>query len=109
MNDDLNTPLAVAALFEAVSAANTRRRRGSRGRRAAPRAVDQCPSLAPLGLPLIAGTSHVIDEVSEKLVLERDAARAAKNWTDADRLRDELVLRGWIVEDGDSGTLIRRP
>ncbi len=107
MNDDLNTPLAVAALFEAVSAANTL---GDEGHAVAARrlALSIDSLFGALGLPLIA-TSHVIDEVSEKLVLERDAARAAKNWTDADRLRDELVLRGWIVEDGDSGTLIRRP
>jgi cysteinyl-tRNA synthetase len=61
-----------------------------------------------LGLALLAG-SHSVDETSEALVVQRDAARGAKNWSEADRLRDELVRLGWIVEDGASGTVIRRP
>ena len=61
-----------------------------------------------MGLESRAGTQE-IDEASAQLVLERDIARAAKNWSEADRLRDELVERGWIVEDGSSGTVIRRP
>jgi cysteinyl-tRNA synthetase len=61
-----------------------------------------------MGLSLLAG-SHQVDDASEALVAQRDAARAAKNWAEADRLRDELVARGWVVEDGPSGTVIRRP
>ncbi len=61
-----------------------------------------------LGLALLAG-SHQVDETSEALVAERDAARAQRNWAEADRLRDELVARGWIVEDGPAGTVIRHP
>jgi cysteinyl-tRNA synthetase len=107
MNDDLNTPLAVAELFDALSSANTR---ADEGHEASARRLAQSVGalFGALGLSLLAG-SHVVDEVTEKLVLERDAARLAKNWADADRLRDELVERGWIVEDGASGTLIRRP
>jgi cysteinyl-tRNA synthetase len=36
-------------------------------------------------------------------------ARAAADWAEADRLRQALVDRGWIVEDGPAGTAIRRP
>ena len=107
MNDDLNTPLAVAELFDALSVANTM---ADEGHEASARRLAQSVGVlfGAFGLTLLAG-SHVVDEVAQKLVLERDAARSTKNWTEADRLRDELVERGWIVEDGASGTLIRRP
>ena len=49
---------------------------------------------------------HVTDG---QLVAKRDAARSARDWTEADRLRDELVALGWVVEDSTAGTLIRRP
>jgi cysteinyl-tRNA synthetase len=107
MNDDLNTPAAVGELFEALSTANQLADEGheKQARRLA-RSINVL--FGAMGLSLRAG-AHEKDEISEKLVLERDAARAAKNWADADRLRDELVDRGWIVEDGSSGTVIRRP
>ena len=107
MNDDLNTPLAVAGLFDALSSANAM---ADEGHEASARRLAQSVGalFGALGLSLLAG-SHVVDEVTERLVLQRDAARLAKNWADADRLRDELVERGWIVEDGASGTVVRRP
>jgi cysteinyl-tRNA synthetase len=107
MNDDLNTPLAVAQLFEAVSGANAA---ADEGHEASAHRLAQSIGVlfGAMGLSLLAAV-HVIDEISEKLVLERDAARLAKNWSDADRLRDELVERGWVVEDSSSGTIIRRP
>jgi cysteinyl-tRNA synthetase len=106
MNDDLNTPTAVATLFDAVSEANAKADEGHHA--AAQRVATSINSLfGALGLSLVAG-SHFVDDVSGGLVEERDAARAAKNWAEADRLRDELVTRGWIVEDGAQGTVIRR-
>ena len=39
---------------------------------------------------------------------ERDEARRAKDFARADALRDELVARGWTVEDTPNGTAIRR-
>ncbi len=39
---------------------------------------------------------------------QRDEARAARDWVEADAIRDELQAEGWIVEDGPDGTTIRR-
>jgi cysteinyl-tRNA synthetase len=50
-----------------------------------------------------------MDDLSATLVAERDEARFTKNWAEADRLRDELVKLGWVVEDSASGTTIRKP
>jgi len=107
MNDDLNTPLAVAELFDAITTANASADDGHE--QSARRLADAVNVLfGAMGLSLLAG-SHEVDEVTETLVQARDAARLSKNWGEADRLRDELVFRGWIVEDGASGTIIRRP
>jgi cysteinyl-tRNA synthetase len=107
LDDDLDTPLAVAQLFEALGAANTAADRGDdREARALATAVNLL--FAAMGLSLRAEADDV-DAASAELVSQRDAARAAKDWAEADRLRDELVAQGWVVEDSAAGTLIRRP
>ena len=60
-----------------------------------------------MGLSLLASSDEV-DETSKALVTARDAARSEKNWAEADRLRDELVSLGWVVEDSSSGTQIHK-
>ncbi len=42
------------------------------------------------------------------LIAERTAARKAKNWAEADRIRDLLSAAGVILEDGSAGTVWRR-
>jgi cysteinyl-tRNA synthetase len=63
--------------------------------------------LAALGIGLRADSGEV-DEESARLVDERDEARSSRDFARADALRDELVGRGWTVEDTPSGTAIRR-
>ena len=43
------------------------------------------------------------------LLEAREAARAAKDWGEADRLRDELAARGWQVRDAAGGPTLVRP
>jgi cysteinyl-tRNA synthetase len=107
LDDDMNTPLAVALLFDAVAAANTAADDGNDDEaRTLANAVNAL--FSGLGLAL---NSHGgdVDVTSGQLVAQRDAARAAKDWSEADRLRDELVTLGWVVEDSARGTVIRRP
>jgi cysteinyl-tRNA synthetase len=107
LDDDLKTPLAVAMLFDALAAANTAADAGDeeRGRGLAD-AVNVL--FGALGLALHSKEDDV-DPRSADLVTRRDEARAAKDWAEADRLRNELVTLGWVVEDSSAGTLIRRP
>jgi cysteinyl-tRNA synthetase len=107
MEDDLNTPMAVARLFEAVSRANQLADEG-KNMGASHLAQGVAVLFGALGLGLDSSTDDV-DEESRQLVEQRDAARSAKDWSEADRLRDALVARGWIVEDSSQGTVIRRP
>jgi cysteinyl-tRNA synthetase len=42
------------------------------------------------------------------LAHQRDEARAARDWAAADRLRDDIVARGYRVEDTPGGTRVYR-
>ena len=44
----------------------------------------------------------------QTLVDRRAAARAAKDWAESDRLRDELAAAGWAVKDSKSGQQLSR-
>jgi cysteinyl-tRNA synthetase len=67
-----------------------------------PRDRDQ-RALRRLGLSLHSREDHV--DASADLVTRRDAARGRKDWAEADRLRNELVTLGWVVEDWRDGEL----
>jgi cysteinyl-tRNA synthetase len=104
MDDDLDTPAAVAGAFKLL--------REARAERGAP-AGDALASAVftifedALGLPLRAEVAPLPPGALEK-ARARDEARAAKDWARADALRAELQADGWIVEDGPDGTTIRR-
>jgi len=106
MDDDMDTPGALAGIFELVTAANSAAdaENVDEGKRLAGTAA---VLLAALGVPLRTADSEV-DAESAHLVAARDDARGAKDFARADALRDELVARGWTVEDTPSGTAIRR-
>jgi cysteinyl-tRNA synthetase len=106
MDDDLDTPGALAGIFDLVTAAHTSADAGdeAEGKRLARSAAGLA---AALGLSL-RGEADVVDEETARLVGERDAARSAKDFARADALRDELVAKGWTVEDTPTGTAVRR-
>jgi cysteinyl-tRNA synthetase len=106
MDDDLDTPGALADIFELVTAAHSAADAGddAGGARLARTAALLA---AALGLPLRAGAGEV-DDGARRLVAERDEARRAKDFARADALRDELVALGWTVEDTPAGTAVHR-
>jgi cysteinyl-tRNA synthetase len=103
MDDDLDTPGAVAAAFELVK--RTRAAGGDQASRLA--AAVFTIFEGALGLPLHSATGELPPEAVAK-VRRRDEARASRDWDLADTLRSELQAEGWTVEDGPEGTTIRR-
>jgi cysteinyl-tRNA synthetase len=55
-----------------------------------------------------AGVPGMTDAQIEELIVARTAARKARNWTESDRLRDQLASAGVLLEDGPQGTTWRR-
>ncbi|MDA8366012.1 MAG: cysteine--tRNA ligase [Actinomycetota bacterium] len=107
MDDDLDTPGALAAVFELVRRANTVAD-ASGAEAARPLAEAVAEVCAAMGLRLRRASEELDDETAA-LAAARDAARAARDFARADSLRDELTGRGWLVEDTPEGTRVRRP
>jgi cysteinyl-tRNA synthetase len=107
MDDDLDTPGALAAIFDLARQANALADGGDAtgALRLARTAGFLC---AALGLPVHGGSEAEVDEASADLVLRRDQARGARDWAQADALRSQLEGAGWVVEDSPDGTRIRR-
>jgi cysteinyl-tRNA synthetase len=102
--DDYNTPKALEALYEWIREANKRDGAGDAGLR---------EMLTVLGLETLLlgadGDADVPDAAASALLEAREAARGAKDWAEADRLRDELAARGWQVRDASGGPTLVRP
>lgn len=109
LEDDLNTPQAMAAMAALVRSANTATDEDARKEAKA----------ALLGSGLLLGIlqqepdawfaqGREVDATEiDALVEARNAARAAKDYAEADRIRDELSERGIVIEDSAEGTTWR--
>ena len=103
VNDDLNTPRAFAALFELVRQTNAS---GTCSKAVLDvfRKMDSVLGVVFFGK---AEKSEVPAEV-QALLDARAAARAAKNWAESDRLRDEIAAAGWAVKDSKDGQTVMK-
>ena len=112
LEDDLNTPRALAALFEISREANRSESPEERVRLAATLRV----SAEFMGLlggdPEAWFTADVVDELEataiRELLKQRESARAERDFQKADRIRDDLATHGVQIEDGAEGTRWRR-
>jgi len=108
MDNDLNTPKAIAVLMEAVTEANR-----------ATDATERCRLKAQLlacgrELGILQQEPRAWFEASvsvqvdsdrvEEMITARNEARAARNWARADAIRDELAKMGVQIKDGPNGT-----
>jgi cysteinyl-tRNA synthetase len=115
MDDDFNTPIAVAVLFDLAHATNKAR-------------ADDPGLAAVLGALLrkLGGILGILQRTADDylkaggtadglsdddigvLIAQRNAARKAKNFAESDRIRDALKSKGVVLEDAAGGTTWRR-
>jgi cysteinyl-tRNA synthetase len=124
MDDDFNTPGAIAALQSAARALNVAKSAGERDRARA-LAAEMRELGGHIGLlgrapeewlatrsALVAGedaAAEALDAAAiDRLVAARIEARRARNWAESDRIRDDLAAAGVLLEDGPGGTTWRR-
>ena len=113
LEDDLNTPKALAALFDLARRANTSaddaERRRLKGALLASGALMGLLQQEAEDWFTAAGADDGPDaDEIERLIQARADARGAKDFAEADRIRDELAAQGVLLEDGAGGTKWRR-
>jgi cysteinyl-tRNA synthetase len=96
LREDFNTAAALGSLFEWINERH-RRRDEPVGR------GDLVEMLSMLGLENLAEHGSEAGAEEQELLDERQAARTAGNYAEADRIRNELRARGWEVRDSSSG------
>jgi cysteinyl-tRNA synthetase len=114
LEDDLNTPMAIGHLHELASALNKETDPGARatlkGSLLAAGSLlgllGQDPEAWFRWAP--AGAGGLDDAAIDDLIGQRQAARKAKNFAEADRIRKELADQGIVLEDGPGGTTWKR-
>ena len=107
LDDDLNAAVALSSLFEAIRFSNTAMDQGHFSAKAhmeMQRFLEDFEGV--FGLPLAA---HVLlDADVEALIQKRQDARKARDFQEADRIRDELKSRGILLEDTAQGVRWKR-
>ena len=100
MNDDLNAPRALALAWELM--------RGDAGPAVKRATFARFDEVFGLGLASWLPPADEIPAAIAALAHSRAAARRAKDWTEADRLRNELQAAGYEMEDRADGYTVRR-
>jgi cysteinyl-tRNA synthetase len=114
MDDDFNTPRAIATLFDLSREVNTLLNSGESVSRTTLEAIDdlfQTLAGQVLGLRLeqpgsgtLQGEGELLDNLVRMLIDIRQEARQARDWARADTIRDRLAEMGVLLDDGPEGT-----
>lgn len=113
MDDDFNTPIAFAVLFDLAHEIQRLRDKDLNS------AAQHGALLKRLGSVFgilqdnpehfLQGDDNAVPTATiEALIAKRNQARAEKNWVEADRIRDELLTLSIVLEDASSGTKWKR-
>jgi len=107
MDDDLNSADAITDIFNLVRQTNTSAQEGKVSADALKQARDKIVELAGVLGVLLDLEDEIPEEITE-LANKRAEAKKAKDYAEADRIRDEIQSKGYIVKDVPGGFKIEK-
>jgi cysteinyl-tRNA synthetase len=108
LSDDLNMPEALASVFGMVREINRLSDAGKLSKAEARKAYEQIIDFdRVLGLKVDLPKDRCPADI-RKLIERREALRKEKKFREADRLRDRIKKKGWLVEDSPEGPKVKR-
>ena len=105
LEDDLDTPKALAVLFTWIREMNKKIEENELSVEAALKGVNFLKTVNNI-LGIIPPQLIIPDNI-QRLINKRIRARNKKNWNESDRIRDELYKLGWKIEDNPGGSLCK--
>lgn len=103
MDDDLNTPQALASVFDFTKKVNKLIDEGRVGKPYADKIIAQMEKIDTV-LGLLDFAELVVPEEVVSIAEERKAARESKDWSKSDELRDKIASLGFTVLDNKDGS-----
>ncbi len=108
LDDDLNMPEALAAVFDMVHEGNRAQDNGDLDPSAAASALDVLLDMDRVLGVIAAPAEDKPDEEVLQLVEQRQAARQDRDYAKSDALRDQIAALGWVVKDTPDGPKLTR-
>ncbi len=107
--DDLNISVALASLFEMVRQINALCDQNKVSQKDAQETLNLLQRFNQVLdiIPLEKEEEEIPGEV-EALLVQREEARKAKNWKQSDKCRDEILARGFLIDDTPSGARLKK-
>ena len=99
INDDMNMPLALSVVWEAVRYKNKSKKIAE--------LLKKFDTVLGIDIDKAKKTEELPQEVLD-LLEKRNEARKNKNWEESDRLRDEILEKGYIIKDTKSGAELQK-
>ncbi len=107
LDDDLNVSEALAALFDLIRDGNKALNEKGMTAEAGRRVLDWMGDMDRV-FGFLKAEETSADPEALRLMELRQQARKNKNWAEADRVRDELAARGWVIQDTPKGPVLIR-
>ena len=107
MNDDLNTPQALAIFFEWMKSESKKIKDNSLSSEEISSAWNFLKIFNSI-FDFLKIESLIIPDSIKDMLNKRAKARQEKDWTMSDKIRDSLKTAGWIVDDTPEGQKIKK-